>query len=192
MTEISSHPYSPQNLCKFKCKAPGCCPVIRIQRFLFPLPHVKEEFMTIGQKNKIINLRLDGCSYSTISQLLEIPVPTIKAFCQRHREEIQQRRCRTCGTPLKQPKGKRKKYFCSDRCRTTWWNTHPEAINRKAWYHLQCQICGKEFDSYGNRNRKFCSRECYYTSRRHPRTLLPSGATDTLPSQPVTDRRSAA
>ena len=97
--------------------------------------------MTLQQKNKIINMRLDGCSYTAISCALGIPVPTLKAFCQRHRETIQQHRCKNCGRPLTQPKGKRKKYFCSDRCRTTWWNRHPDEINRKAWYHLRCQAC---------------------------------------------------
>lgn len=31
-----------------------------------------------------------------------------------------------------------------------------------------CQQCGKEFVSYGNQGRKFCSRECYGKHRWKP------------------------
>lgn len=53
--------------------------------------------------------------------------------------------------------------FCSDYCCQKWWNSHPEAVDRKAWYTLTCAYCGKEFKSYGNK--KYCSKECYYNAR---------------------------
>ena len=31
---------------------------------------------------------------------------------------------------------------------------------------LTCQHCGKEFESYGNKNRKYCCRTCYIASRQ--------------------------
>ena len=65
-----------------------------------------------------------------------------------------------------QVKGRKAKYFCSDKCRNAWWNAHPEKVQRKAYYHLTCEYCGKEFISYGNRKRKYCSRSCYADARR--------------------------
>ena len=44
--------------------------------------------------------------------------------------------------------------------------SHQDLVNKKAYYHLTCQRCGKEFNSYGNKNRKYCSRECYAETRR--------------------------
>ena len=76
------------------------------------------------------------------------------------------RRCENCGRLVQHTPGHRKKRFCSDACRWTWWNSHPDRVKRKAYYTLTCCQCGEEFDSYGNQNRKFCSRECYYASRR--------------------------
>ncbi|MDD5917522.1 MAG: zinc ribbon domain-containing protein [bacterium] len=68
-----------------------------------------------------------------------------------------------------QAKSRKAKYFCSDKCRNVWWNAHPEKVQRKAYYHLTCEYCGKEFISYGNRKRKYCSRPCYADARRsHP------------------------
>lgn len=47
-----------------------------------------------------------------------------------------------------------------------WWNAHPERVQRKAYYTLTCRQCGKQFESYGNANRVFCSRDCYLQFRR--------------------------
>lgn len=61
---------------------------------------------------------------------------------------------------------KRKRMFCSDACRMAWWNAHPERVQRKAYYTLTCRHCGKQFESYGNSHRVFCSRDCYLKFRR--------------------------
>ena len=60
----------------------------------------------------------------------------------------------------------RKKKFCSDACRLKWWYANSEKLNKKANYDCTCQFCGKVFVSYGNKNRKYCSRSCYGKSRR--------------------------
>ena len=39
-------------------------------------------------------------------------------------------------------------------------------IESYAHYNLTCEYCGKEFESYGNKNRKYCSRACYVASRQ--------------------------
>ena len=130
--------------------------------------------MTKQQKEKIIKMRRDGFSYSRISKALGVSENTVKSFCRRNNlgsaytKSFFQKDgifCRQCGTPLTQIAGVKQKLFCSDKCRMAWWNSHPEAINRKAIYTFTCPICGREFASYGNKNRKYCSRACYGRSK---------------------------
>ena len=131
--------------------------------------------MTNLQKQQIEAMRSVGKSYTSIAEELHLPLNTIKSHCRRkglgdgyivkqtlHREDGV---CPNCGSPLTQTPGKKRKKFCSDKCRSEWWAKHPEAIHRKAIYRFTCVICHKEFSSYGNANRKFCSRACYGRSR---------------------------
>ena len=130
--------------------------------------------MNQQQKEKIIKMRRDGFSYSRISKALGISENTVKSFCRRNnlgsanKESFFQRDgilCRQCKTPLTQIAGVKQKRFCSDKCRMAWWNDHPEAVNRKAIYAFTCPICGRDFESYGNKKRKYCSRTCYGRSK---------------------------
>ena len=98
---------------------------------------------------------------------LAAQVDHYSTYIRRHPPEDAVRlECRQCGKPIVQVKGRKAKYFCSDKCRNAWWNAHPEKVQRKAYYHLTCEYCGKEFISYGNRKRKYCSRPCYADARR--------------------------
>lgn len=102
-----------------------------------------------------------------IAIALGLSVNTVRSYIRRHPpKDAVQVGCRRCGKPVIQVKGRKAKYFCSDRCRNAWWNAHPEKVQRKAYYRLTCQFCGKEFVSYGNKNRKYCSRLCYADARR--------------------------
>ena len=40
-----------------------------------------------------------------------------------------------------------------------------EMVNKKAYYTIKCEGCGKEFISYADNTRKYCSRECYFKTR---------------------------
>lgn len=73
--------------------------------------------------------------------------------------------CPQCGKTVKRRTGHFRR-FCSDRCRMTFWNSHPEQISRKAYYTLVCKHCGRPFRSYGNAHRKFCCRSCYDQHRK--------------------------
>lgn len=114
----------------------------------------------------IKNMRLDGRSASDIAIALRLSPNTVRSHIRRHPEIPNTRHCSACGKPVLQTKGRREKKFCSDVCRMAWWNSHPEDVNRKAYYSLVCNYCGKEFESYGNKNRKYCCRECYLASLR--------------------------
>lgn len=118
-------------------------------------------------KHSILAMRQQGASFTEIAGLLSLSPNTVKSIC--HRSGIQIVRngktdsniCKNCGKPLTQISGKKKKTFCSTHCRTAWWNKN--RIRKP--YRLICYCCGKEFISFGNRKKKYCSPECYRLSR---------------------------
>ena len=122
--------------------------------------------MRMQDKIAINNMRLEGHSPSVIAAKLGLSAGTVRSHIHRHPNIPGAKACKNCGKPLMQPKGRREKKFCSDSCRMAWWNSHQEDVNRKAYYELVCQHCGKEFESYGNKNRKYCCRACYVASRQ--------------------------
>lgn len=122
------------------------------------------------QKEAIRQLRANGQSYTRIADLLGISENTIQSYCRRNNlggvamsvaEPEKGTYCRKCGALLKQTPRKKPKQFCSDQCRLAWWNAHPEAITHKSIGQFTCQTCGLNFEGYGKRERKFCSRACY-------------------------------
>ena len=117
-------------------------------------------------KIAIDNLRMEGKSAGDIALILHLSPNTVRSHIRRHPDLPGTRRCMTCGEFVLQPTGRREKKFCSDKCRMAWWNSHPEAINKKAYYTLVCEECGKEFVSYGNNRRKYCCRSCSLIARR--------------------------
>ena len=122
--------------------------------------------MTKAEIKKLNTLRWEGRSASEISAILGISVNTVRSHIHRHPEVEGCKPCRNCGRPVVQHPGRKEKLFCSDKCRMEWWNSHREQVNKKAYYKLKCSYCGKEFESYGNKNRKYCCRQCYLNSLR--------------------------
>ena len=121
--------------------------------------------MTSEEKNRVLKMRASGMGYKMISKETGLSVSTIASFCKRPGGDTGEN-CLQCGAKLTNIPHKKRKKFCSDRCRMLWWHSHPDRINKQAYYHLICQHCGKEFLSYGNDHRKYCSRECYAEHRR--------------------------
>ena len=97
--------------------------------------------MTDLQKEQIKALRLQGIGYVKIGEILGISDNTVRSFCRRN----------GLGD--------------SDTCRTAWWNSHPDCVDRKAVYAYTCAHCGKPFTAYGNKERKYCSHGCYISDR---------------------------
>lgn len=129
-------------------------------------------FMNIQQRQAIHRLRGEGLSYAKVSALTGISENTVKSYCRRNdlgsgatKETTVGSFCRQCGSPLTQTKGSKPKRFCSDKCRMTWWNSHPDAVNHKLVRQITCLFCGKTFTALGNRTRKYCSRTCYGMSK---------------------------
>lgn len=130
--------------------------------------------MNHQQKLEIRRMREAGSSYAKIAVELSLSKNTVKSFCRRNNlggvslesnNQTDDVLCRQCGTPLTHTAGAKQKRFCSDKCRMAWWNTHPEAVRRKAIYTFTCAHCGTVFESYGNKQRKYCSRACYGKSK---------------------------
>jgi endogenous inhibitor of DNA gyrase (YacG/DUF329 family) len=132
--------------------------------------------MTKGQKQRIAAMRGQGESYSAIASALDISENTVKSYCRRNGlgagyMDAQATACGSdvcacCGKPLTHTPGAKKKRFCSDECRLSWWRSHPEALKRKAVYRFTCPVCGEAFEAYGNAHRRYCSRACFGLSRR--------------------------
>ena len=74
-------------------------------------------------------------------------------------------KCDNCGAVIQQNTGRKPQRFCCSECRNQWWNEHPDQVNRKAYYEITCQHCGKITTVYGNKHRKYCSHECYIADR---------------------------
>lgn len=123
----------------------------------------------ISDQNKqiILTMRQQGSSCSEIAKQMNLSPNTVKSLCHRNKieahtnEEVPADCCKNCGASLSQTPGAKKRAFCSEKCRYTWWNRH----RHKRLYRLTCYQCGKEFISYGNKSRKYCGRKCYLLSR---------------------------
>lgn len=130
--------------------------------------------MTDKDKRTIKIFRESGVSYGEISKILNISIDTVKSFCRRNsltgykgskREDIVVKPCEECGLPVIQNPGRKTKRFCTDKCRMNWWNSHPDKVIHKKIYAIKCCYCGKEFNSNGRKDRKYCSHECYAKAR---------------------------
>lgn len=131
--------------------------------------------MTDLQRNKIVALRGQGYGYKKIGQLMGLSVNTIKTYCKRNSlggavtnqsgkmEEV----CKFCGATLVQTPGRKRRVFCSDACRTKWWNTHPELVKHRGDHQVICGHCGRTFSVNKNSTRKYCSHTCYIANRFH-------------------------
>ena len=116
------------------------------------------------QKEELIILKNEGRSYKEMASAISVSASAVKSFFSRKKlkaEEIHTV-CKNCGVPLTKRLGNKK--FCSDSCRYKWWRHNTEG-NRKHLKVNRCKNCGKMFESYDNKNRKYCSHACYIADR---------------------------
>lgn len=131
--------------------------------------------MTDREKQQIAEYREEGYSYNKISKMMDLSINSIKTYCKRHGlggvagydgpAPAGRYYCENCGKEMRQNPGRKLKRFCSDKCRNAWWNAHQEQVKKKANYEYVCPCCKKPFVVYGNKNRKYCSHECYIEDR---------------------------
>lgn len=131
--------------------------------------------MTDLQKDQISTLRSQGYGYKKIGQLMGLSVNTVKTYCKRHdlggavtnQTCSAEKACKCCGAALVQTPGRKRRVFCSDACRTKWWNAHPELVNHCSERQVICAHCGQIFNVTQNSARKYCSHACYIADRFH-------------------------
>ena len=119
--------------------------------------------MRKNDAQEILRLQLKGYGYKRIAVLLGLPVNTVKSHCRRHPISAQRDKsmavCLNCKASIEQIPHRKRKKFCSDKCRSAWWNSNPSVNGGKE--SCICAMCGEVFESYKSKNRKYCSRKCY-------------------------------
>lgn len=120
--------------------------------------------MTTSEKQDIARLQRGGMGYRRIAAELGLSVDAVKAYCSRHPVPVERNVCLQCGTPLTQKLHTKKARFCSNHCRSAWWNANREK-GLDVGYSYTCPQCGIVFHS-PRRNRLYCSRKCYADARR--------------------------
>lgn len=125
--------------------------------------------MTDKQKQSIRDMRRQGMSCGTIAAAHGMAVNTVKSFCRRESINVQSdtedkkyNLCKNCGIPLMHHPGSKRKTFCNDKCRYTWWGKN--RIHKGNTDHQAHLHCGTRSDS-DNINHKYCGRECYIHGR---------------------------
>ena len=109
--------------------------------------------MTNEQKNQIAELRQSGYGYANIAGALGLTKNQVSAYCRRNgltgtkaavgaTDVPDSNCCRNCGKTLVQIAGRKPVKFCSSACRVSWWNAHPDAVGKKAFYDYTCACCG--------------------------------------------------
>jgi len=96
--------------------------------------------MTEKQKESIRYMRSQDFSCRHIADSLGLSYNTVKSFCYREHltrdtrggeNDSEQDGCKNCGAPLNHRPGAKRKTFCSDRCRYTWWNRRRKYTRQK-------------------------------------------------------------
>ena len=88
--------------------------------------------MTLEEKNKIYQLKKEGYGYKKIANELGLSVSSVQSFLKRNPMDIDLLgTCKRCGMTIQSIKGKKRKQFCSDRCRWDWWNSHIKELTIK-------------------------------------------------------------
>lgn len=91
--------------------------------------------MDMRNREEIFKLRLQGLGYKAIASKLKLSRDSVCQYCHRNglsgygkaaMLNLQQMLddeiiCKYCGAKLKHTTGKRRKKFCSDRCRKKYW-----------------------------------------------------------------------
>lgn len=82
-------------------------------------------------KNKINELKKQGYGYKKIAQELGITLSKVRyAYSKINEDYLLYGTCKNCGLRIKSVKGKKKKNYCSDKCRWKWWNKYRSEVNK--------------------------------------------------------------
>jgi hypothetical protein len=120
-------------------------------------------------RDKIVELKKTGLGYKAIAKELFLTPSAVRHVCiSKYNDPDKFGTCKNCGIRINHTPGKKKRQFCSDKCRMKWWNSHQEEVKRNAFYTFICPCCNSEFVAYGNKKRIYCSIACFtkYKTKR--------------------------
>ena len=73
---------------------------------------------------QIIWLRQAGYGCKRIARTLNISIDDVRRVCTGLDAELLKGQCKQCHKTITSIKGKKRKQFCSDRCRWDYWNSY--------------------------------------------------------------------
>lgn len=82
----------------------------------------KNNMMTKYERRELERLFRDGYGPTAIANEMGISVNTIKSYIRRLPSMKNASHCLYCGRTISQAEGRKVKKFCSDRCRSQYWN----------------------------------------------------------------------
>lgn len=130
------------------------------------------------QKEQARILRARGMSLGKTAKWTGLTKNVVSKLCQdihpeesaNELEELMQSgaACMYCGAELPKQEGVgRKAHYCGNNCRREYWRIHRSEVQKRpqSMYTHICAYCGKTFEVYGTRERKYCNRHCFMLHR---------------------------
>ena len=118
-------------------------------------------------KDKIIELKKTGLGYKAIAKELSLTPSAVRNVCTSKLNDPElYGNCKNCGKRVKQTPGKKKRQFCSDKCRMTWWNSHRDDVKRNTFYTFKCPCCNSDFVAYGNKKESIVALPALQNTKR--------------------------
>ena len=101
--------------------------------------------MTEFQAKQIRDLRLQVTGYRAIASVVGLSRDIVRNYCKSHgldgyasvltinmkEQMLKGQACLACGKEIVQPMTGRKRKFCSDECRRSWWSAHQDDLKKK-------------------------------------------------------------
>ena len=113
------------------------------------MPLGKGLVMTEAEKLRIHKLSQEGLGYKKIAAALELSVNSVKTYLRRHPAGENAAAvpdiCERCGKPVIQTPHRKRKRFCSDSCRISWWNAHTDKGRKRTSTPLPALTVGARF-----------------------------------------------
>lgn len=78
--------------------------------------------MSKNDRKELERMRMDGYGPTRIATELGLSVNTVKSYIRRHPSLRNAVFCLQCGRAVKQTPGRKQKKFCSNTCRSQYWN----------------------------------------------------------------------
>ena len=117
--------------------------------------------MTNKQKAIIDRMVQQGESGTAIAKATGLSKSAVKSYLYRNTEKEGRALCAQCGRTIDTSKRPSRR-FCTDACRTRWWNTQQQ---KTLLFAGICANCHQEFRMRRYGEKKYCSHACYIADR---------------------------